>query len=200
MHPALVHIPIALLPPAVGADLLGSATGNKSMLSFGKKSIVVAAAGAIAAAATGLIAGEEVNVEGKSRDMLITHRNLNFAATVVASCMALWRVRRPKPNVAYLGIGIAGVGIVGYTGYLGGKLVSEFGAGVVPAKGVFRADAPALGKGSIGAFLKAAGKDLLRGTGHMIEEVSKGQIVPSIVTELRKRRNGGPQLQSTSSA
>jgi uncharacterized membrane protein len=112
MHPALVHLPITLLPLAVGADLLGRMTGNKSLLSFGQKAIGIAAAGAAASVVTGLIAGEEVNVEGDSRDMLMTHRNLHLVATVVASCMALWRARHKKPNAVYLGVGAAGIGVV----------------------------------------------------------------------------------------
>lgn len=85
MHPALVHLPITLLPLAVGADLLGFLTCNRSLHSFGQKAIAVAAIGAVASAVTGLIAGEEVNVEGDAHDMLMTHRNLNLATTVVAS-------------------------------------------------------------------------------------------------------------------
>ena len=82
MHPALVHLPITLLPLAICADLRGCIIGGKSLHSFGLKAIVLAAAGAGAGAAAvlGLIAGEEVNVEGDVRDMLMTHRNLNFAA------------------------------------------------------------------------------------------------------------------------
>ena len=80
MHPALVHLPITLMPLAVGADLLGCIIGGKSLHSFGQKAIVLVAAGAGAAAVIGLIACEEVNVEGDARDMLMTHRNLNFAA------------------------------------------------------------------------------------------------------------------------
>ena len=72
MHPALVHLPIALLPLAIGADVVGSVTDNESVLSFGQKAICIAAAGAVASAVTGLIAGEGVNVEGASQDMLIT--------------------------------------------------------------------------------------------------------------------------------
>ena len=102
MHPAMVHLPITLLPLSVGADLLGCMTGSKSLHSFGKTAIVAAAAGAAAAAVTGLIAGEEVNVEGESRDMLMTHRNLNFIATLVAGCMALRRSQRRKPGALYL--------------------------------------------------------------------------------------------------
>lgn len=37
MHPAFVHLPIALLPLAVGADVIGCLTDKKSALSFGHK-------------------------------------------------------------------------------------------------------------------------------------------------------------------
>jgi uncharacterized membrane protein len=46
MHPALVHLPIALLPLGVGADVVGTVTDNKSVLSFGQKAICIDAAGA----------------------------------------------------------------------------------------------------------------------------------------------------------
>ena len=135
MHPALVHVPIALLPLAVGADLIGSVTKNESLLSFGKQAIFVSAAGAVSSAVTGLIAGEEVNVEGASMDMLITHRNLNIVATVVASSMAIWRANLRTPNALYLGTGVIGAGVLAYTSYLGGKLVYDVGVGVEPAHG-----------------------------------------------------------------
>ena len=187
MHPALVHLPIALLPLAVGADVIGTATKNESVLSFGQKAICIAAAGAVASAVTGLIAGEEVNVKGASEDMLITHRNLNFIATVVAGSMALWRVNHRKPNAAYLGVGAAGVGVLAYTAYLGGKLVYDVGVGVEPAHGVYRSDAPALKAGQVGSFVKSAGTDLVHGVQHMIQEVAKGRLIPTIMASLRKQ-------------
>jgi uncharacterized membrane protein len=123
MHPALVHLPITLLPLAVGVDLLASLMDDDSLLRFARGAIGLAALGALGAAVTGLIAGEEVNVHGESQDMLETHRNLNFVATVVATSMAVWRIRRARPNAVYLGVGAAGVGVLAYTAYLGGKLV-----------------------------------------------------------------------------
>lgn len=183
MHPTLVHFPIALLPLAVGADLLGCLTGSKWLHSFGQKAIVLAAAGAAAAAVTGLIAGEEVNVEGEARDMLITHRNLNFVATFVVNCMAAVRSQRQTPSAVYLGVGAAGIGLVAYTAYLGGKLVYEAGAGVEPAQGVYRPDAPALGTGQTGAFFKAAATDLVHGVQHMAEEVAAGKLVPALTAQ-----------------
>jgi uncharacterized membrane protein len=196
MHPALVHLPIALLPLAVGADVVGSVTGNEPVLSFVQKAICIAAAGAVAYAVTGLVAGEEVNVEGALQDMLITHRNLNFIATVVASSMALWRVTHRKPSAAYLGVGAAGVGVLAYTAYLGGKLVYGVGVGVEPAHGVYRSDAPALKSGQVGSFVKTAGTDLVHGVQHMIQEVAKGRLIPTIMASLRKQ----PQVPERSDA
>jgi len=196
MHPALVQLPIALLPLAVGADVVGSVTGNEPVLSFGQKAICIAAAGAVAYAVTGLVAGEEVNVEGALQDMLITHRNLNFIATVVASSMALWRVTHRKPSAAYLGVGAAGVGVLAYTAYLGGKLVYGVGVGVEPAHGVYRSDAPALKSGQVGSFVKTAGTDLVHGVQHMIQEVAKGRLIPTIMASLRKQ----PQVPERSDA
>jgi uncharacterized membrane protein len=188
MHPALVHLPVALLPLAVGADLLGRATGNQALLSFGQKAICVAAVGALGAVASGLIAGEEVNVEGESREMLITHRNLNLVATLAATGMAIWRAMHRRPSALYLGAGAAGIGIVAYTAYLGGKLVYDTGVGVEPAHGVYRADAPALRAGQMRAFVKTAASDLAHGVQHMVQEVGKGQVVPTLVAGYRKRR------------
>jgi uncharacterized membrane protein len=187
MHPALVHFPIALLPLAIGADAVGVAAGNESLSSFGRKTICIAAAGAVAAAVTGLIAGEEVNVKGSSQDMLMTHRNLNFIATLVATGLALWRIKH-APNAAYLGLGAAGVGILAYTAYLGGKLVYSVGVGVEPAHGVYRTDAPTLKSGQVGSFIKTAGSDLGHGVEHMVSEVGRGELVPTIMTWLRKKR------------
>ncbi len=81
-------------------------------------------------AVTGLIAGEEVNVEGASMDLLRTHRNLDFIATVAASGMATWRANLRKPTAAYLNTGLIGAGVLEYTSYLGGKLVYDVGVGV----------------------------------------------------------------------
>jgi uncharacterized membrane protein len=187
MHPALVHLPVALLPLAVGADLLGRATGNQALLSFGQKAICVAAIGALGAVASGLIAGEEVNVEGESREMLITHRNLNLVATLAATAMAIWRASHRRPSTLYLGAGAAGIGIVAYTAYLGGKLVYDTGVGVEPAHGVYRADAPSLQAGQVRAFVKTAATDLVHGVQHMAQEVRKGQVVPTLVAAYRKR-------------
>lgn len=180
VHPAVVHVPIAMLPLAVGADLLGAVTDSRSLSAFGRGAIATAAVGAVAAAATGLIAGEEVNVEGPSRDTLMTHRNLNAAATVIASCMAVWRSGNDRPGTGYFAAGLAGIGVLAYTAYLGGKLVYEAGVAVAPAEGVYRPDAPTLQAGQVGEFLRDAATDLAHGVEHMAEELRQGYVVPAI--------------------
>jgi len=61
--------------------------------------------------ATGLGADEEVNVEGESMDMLITHRNVNIVAAIIAGSMAIWRFGLRRPSVAYLLTGVIGIGL-----------------------------------------------------------------------------------------
>jgi uncharacterized membrane protein len=180
LHPTVVHLPLALLPIAVGAEILGALTDRQVFRTFGKRAITLAAAGAVGAAVTGLIAGEEVNVEGETRDMLQTHRNLNAVATVIAITMAVWRSRVRKPNAVYLAAGVAGIGVVTYTGYLGGELVYEHGVGVDPAKGVWRPDAPQLERRQFGAFVRDAAVDVWHGVKHMAEELAQGKIVPAL--------------------
>lgn len=186
IHPMLVHLPIALLPLSVGADALGRATSNEALMSFGKTAACAAAVGAVVSTSTGLIAGEEVNVEGEYMDMLITHRNLNVLATIVASGMAVWRFGRRTPSVAYLAVGAMGIGVVAYSAYLGGKLVYEIGAGVKPAKGVYREDAPTLSPGRIGEFVQAAGAGLANGVKHLVQEVQQGKLVPTLSADVKK--------------
>jgi uncharacterized membrane protein len=187
MHPSLVHLPIALFPLAVVADLLGSVTARKSFHSFGKRAILAAAAGAAASAVTGLIAGEEVNVEGDARDKLMTHRNLNAVATIIASCMALWRARRDQPNAVYFCAGMAGMGVLTYTAYLGGELVYGAGVGVGPAHGVYRPDAPTMRSDQMSEYLAAAGTDLAHGVQHMAQELREGFLIPAIAGKKNPR-------------
>src|SRR5574338_791348 len=114
VHPSLVHFPIALLPVSIGADVVGRATGNRGLFETARHTMEIAAVGAALAGISGLVAQEEVNVEGETMDMLITHRNLNITATLLMSALALWRNRRYRPSLGYLGLGLAGVGALTY--------------------------------------------------------------------------------------
>ncbi len=191
MHPALVHLPIALFPLAVVADLLGAVMAKRSLRSCGKSAITAAAAGAAASAVTGLIAGEEVNVDGASRDKLMTHRNLNVGIAIVASGMAVWRATHDEPNAVYFGAGVLGMGVLAYTAYLGGQLVYDSGTGVGPANGVYRPDAPTMRSDQIGEFIAAAGTDLTHGVQHMVRELRQGYMLPAVAGRKNPERDDG---------
>lgn len=184
MHPILVHLPIGLLPLAVAADWIATARDDDSMHEVARVAIRVAAVGAVAAATTGLIAAEEVN-EGAAHDMLTTHRTLNATATATTLAMASWRSRHDRPGALYLATGLAAVGVLGYSAYLGGKMVYAHGVAVQPAGGVSRKGAPTLRRGRLLAFAAAALVDLFHGVRHMAHEVSNGKLVPHLTNSRR---------------
>lgn len=36
IHPVLVHFPLALMPTAIAADVVGAMTGNRTLMDMGK--------------------------------------------------------------------------------------------------------------------------------------------------------------------
>jgi uncharacterized membrane protein len=190
VHPSIVHFPIALFPVSIGADVVGRATGNRGLLETARHTIELAAVGSALAGITGLVAQEEVNVEGETMDLLITHRNLNIASTLLMGALALWRSRRYRPSLGYLGLGLAGVGALTYSAYLGGSLVYKHGVGVKSAGGQHRENPPELGEaGQNAAFARDAAVDLVHGVKHLGKETAEGKIVPAL-TDGARRRNG----------
>lgn len=184
LHPTLVHFPLGLVPLAVAADWIATMRDDDALHEAARVAIRVAAVGAVAAASTGLIAGEEVN-EGSAHDLLSTHRNLNAAATVTTLAMASWRSRHDRPGPVYLAVGLAAVGLLGYSAYLGGKMVYAHGVAVQPAGGVSRPEAPTMRVGRLRAFATAALVDLVNGVRHMVQELASGKLVPHLTNRRR---------------
>lgn len=165
IHPAVVHAPIALLPLAIAADVLGRLTHRRSLREAGRHLMPIAAASAAAAALTGLVAQHEVQADGPARDMLVTHRNLNLTVVGLATALAAWRWRSRRPSPAYLALGLAGVGLVGYSAFLGTKMVYAHGVGVDAAGGIRPTGRSGSERGNAAAVRTAAG-DMLRGLTH----------------------------------
>jgi uncharacterized membrane protein len=181
VHPALVHLPLTLLPLSIGADVVGRLTGDERLMWLGKRGIAAAAVAGVAAGVTGLIAQEEVNVSGPALDTLITHRTLNLAVVAATSAMAIERSRAERPGWAYLLGGLAALGTVAYSAYLGGKLVYEHGVGVEAAGGVGEGGSPELTLGNAGRVARTIGQDLRAGVRHLASETAEGKLVPSMV-------------------
>ncbi len=204
LHPSIVHFPIAVLPIALGADLLGRLTGSRALSEVGRVLMPVAAAGAAVSAATGLIAQQEVNAGGVAGDILVTHRNLNLSLTAITALMAARRWSEDEAGVGYLALGLAGLGALSYSAYLGGKMVYEHGVGVKPADGLAHGDSPALSPSEAPSAARRALNDLRDGAAVAVADVKAGRIAPAIGESLENptgaspRRNGNGQHAASS--
>ena len=180
VHPAIVHFPIALLPVALGADLAGRLTGSDALRETGRKLMPIAAASAALSAATGLVAQEEVEAEGRAHDVLVTHRNINLSLVAVSAAMALWRWRKREPSASYLTLGLAGLGAVSYSAYLGSKMVYEYGVGVDAAHGIKPGRGAELVPGQLGEAARDTIEDVERGVPRVVEALRRGEIAPAV--------------------
>ena len=180
VHPSIVHFPIALLPVAVGADLLGRITGSGRLKELGRTLMPVAAASAALSAVTGLVAQEEVATDGVAEELLITHRNLNLSLVTLSTALAAWRWRREEAGPGYLAVALAGIAAMSYSAYLGGKMVYEHGVGVKPADGVRGGDSPELLPRHAGAIARRVGSDIERGVARALDDLATRDPLPAI--------------------
>jgi uncharacterized membrane protein len=180
VHPSIVHFPIALLPLAIGADLLARATGSERLARIGRTLMPLAAASAAVSAMTGLVAQEEVQAEGDAYDLLATHRSLNVSLVTLTTAMATWRLGRERAGAGYLALGLAGLGAMTYSAYLGGKMVYEHGLGVRPADGLRDGDSPEILPSTAGEVARRVGRDLERGVTSALDDLRKGDVLPAL--------------------
>lgn len=168
VHPALSHFPIALLPTAVGADVVGRITDDDRLREMARITTPLAACTAALTGAAGLISQEQVHLHGKSDSILYTHRNLNFGLTAVTAAMSVYRMSHRRPGWGYLLLGVGAVAAATYGGYLGSKMVYDEGVGVERAQGVRRDRSPELRPQNLGDIVHAIGRDLKNGVGHSV--------------------------------
>ena len=191
IHPAIVHFPIAVLPLALGADLIGRLTGSRALSEVGRVLMPVAAAGAAVSAVTGLIAQEEVNASGVAGDILVTHRNLNLSLTAITALMAARRWSEDEAGAGYLALGLAGLGALSYSAYLGSKMVYEHGVGVKPADGVAAGESPAITPSEAPSVARRALSDLKQAAATTVADVRAGRLAPAIGESL-ENPDGAP--------
>jgi uncharacterized membrane protein len=178
IHPALVHFPIALIPTSLAADALGRATGSRTLMELGRRTMPIAAASAAISGAFGLIAQEAVDVEGEAEEMLITHRNLNIGLIALTALMAAQRARRRRPSRGYLIAGALGTLAMSYSAYLGGHMVYELGVGVQKAGGLLEDEAPEVRPGTLREAARVSAHHLVEGARNTIGQFREGEVLP----------------------
>lgn len=179
LHPAMVHFPIAFLPLSLASDALGRLTGDPALMEMGRRTMPLAAAGAATAAAFGLVAQQAVHAEGQAHDLLVTHRTLNAGLVALTAAMAARRVRRRRPGLGYLALGLAAYGMMGYSAYLGGRMAYAHGVGVKPAGGVNEERGPEIGLGNVRESARIAARNLADGVRGAARETARGELVPA---------------------
>lgn len=180
IHPSVVHFPIALIPAALAADAIGRFTNSRALMEIGRRLMPAAAVSAALAGVAGLIAQESVRAEGRVHAELTTHRNLNIGLIALAAGMAATRARDARPSAGYLLTGLAGLVAMGYTAYLGGKMVYEHGLGVEPAGGVRDGAAPEVRRDNLGRVARTSASHVVQGLKHAAEHVAKGELAPAL--------------------
>lgn len=134
LHPALVHFPIGLLVLSLMLDIasyLEIAANNVSRASFYAMAIGIAAG--ILAVAAGLVDRSDIRLDHPARKTANLHMVLNLSALGLFVINLFLRLRQPDLAITpfvYLLLSLIGVGIILFSGYLGGTMVYDDGIGV----------------------------------------------------------------------
>jgi len=134
LHPALVHFPIGLLVLSLILDIasyLGIAAGDVSRAAFYAMAIGVVMG--VFAVAAGLADRSDIRLDHPARKTANLHMVLNLSALGLF-VINLW-LRGTQEDLtatpfAYLLLSLIGVGIILFSGYLGGTMVYDDGIGV----------------------------------------------------------------------
>lgn len=136
LHAIVVHFPIALLLVGFASELFGRLSGRTFFSQMGYYLLLLGTAGAVAAYFSGDAAGEGME-EGSLAAAVERHEEaaqialwLALITTAVYSWRA-WRAAAPTWS-GWLGLLLftATIGATALTGYRGGQLVYQHGAGV----------------------------------------------------------------------
>ena len=145
LHPKFIHFPIALIVTSVFFAFLAIVVKGKR--DFFKEvfywNILLATAGAIAATITGLIAENNLVHNNEIHEIMEVHQLFGFILTGGLIGISLWLMfRRSKMQIKEFII-IAVIvttfsGMLSYSADLGGKMVYEKGAGIIPMEDIIK--------------------------------------------------------------
>ncbi|MBZ5587701.1 MAG: DUF2231 domain-containing protein [Acidobacteriia bacterium] len=162
-----MHFPIALSLVAVLLELLARNRRARGLEAGGAALMVLAALGSVAAVLTGNLAHDEAVVPAAASALVARHEEVGEIAMWLLLALAAVRIALAwkgwfKGSVAWIYLAGAAVaaGVVGYNGYLGGKMVFDHGLGTAPVQ---RRSAPTGGAPSGAASLTAPGLAVMRG-------------------------------------
>lgn len=134
LHPALVHFPIGLLTLSLVMDILSYlriVSGDLFQMSF--YAMALGIVGGILAVIAGLADRSDIRLDHPARKTVNLHMALNLSALGIFVINLFLRSRQlylAGTPLVYLLISLAGVGMILFSGYLGGTMVYDDGIGV----------------------------------------------------------------------
>ena len=140
LHPPIVHFAIALTITGVIFDLLGFVLKKESLKHAGFWTFVIGVLAVWGAMFSGEAAEEAVEKfieRTKIEKVFEPHEELGKFLPWIFTGLGLFRIylymkESVKLLITYLVLAFIGIGLIGYQGRLGGKLVYEYGVGVKP--------------------------------------------------------------------
>lgn len=141
IHPAVVHLPIALVLLSVIADLCArmfkSEKYRAAFRSVGFWSLVAGLAGGALAIAAGYLDLHRAALNPETASFVELHMTIGW---VLAGCLVfltawrwlIWHRGQMTINTAYLVGAFLVLGVTFFQGWYGGEMVYSFGAGVAP--------------------------------------------------------------------
>ncbi len=140
LHPPVVHFAVALTITGVLFDILGFLLNKESLKTAGFWVFLAGVFAVWGAMLSGEVAEESVEEVVKilgAESLLETHETLGKTLPWIFTILALLRFYlhiKPSKKLfgIYLILALVGIGLIGYQGRLGGKMVYEHGVGVKP--------------------------------------------------------------------
>ena len=135
LHPALVHVPTGLWPAALVFDLLtlvGEGSNVAVRVSFW--ALVVGLAAALLAAPTGVADWWDIKKEKRAHTLGLWHMILNLSVVALIATSIVLRLRQGIDATSVAGgaiaINVVANAVLAVSGYLGGRMVFEYGISV----------------------------------------------------------------------
>lgn len=146
VHPAFVHMPLALFPSALLLYGLGIVLKRSSWVVAGRACLYLAAAGTAVTIWTGWQAQGTFPHNARIHHMMMTHLRIGLAVGALAAVLVLWsfwhRAGQPRGAYAFLAALAFTTYAVLQNGDLGSRMVYVEGAAVKP-----RPEEPSSGRG-----------------------------------------------------
>jgi len=153
LHPIVVHFTIGIFAASILLEILAALVRKESLKAAAAWNLYLAALSVVFSFVTGLLAANSVPHNDNAHQIMETHETLGYIILGVILLLALWRLLLPDRVLArleklHLLIGLAGLGIMIYSGYLGGEMVYTHGVAVTPVTKLLQSQEHEHGEGT----------------------------------------------------